>query len=142
MLRPVSVLRGQERRPGTLKSMSELVNQLPALIGVVVGAVMSYSGSALAERSRWRRSLTTRWDEKRLDAYAGYADAVKQETRLSLRIAAALQLGPRLRPLSLDIGLPLLAEAEDRPSRDSWRRPSGSLSNTVQQGRRGPCSLP
>lgn len=96
--------------------MSEIVNQLPVLIGVIVGAVMSYVGSALTERSRWRRSITTRWDEKRLDAYANYADSVKQEIRLSMRMAADLQLGPRARPLPLEVGLPLLAEAEDRRS--------------------------
>jgi hypothetical protein len=53
------------------------VNVLLPLLGVVIGAMASYLAGAAAERRRWRREAQIRWDTKRLDAYAGYANAVK-----------------------------------------------------------------
>jgi hypothetical protein len=57
--------------------MSGIVQQLPALVGVMVGALASYLAGAASERSRWRRALSSRWDEKRAQAYAEYGYAVK-----------------------------------------------------------------
>ena len=62
-------------------SMSGFTQQLPALIGVVIGASTSYLVGAAIERARWRREQWARWDEKRAQAYAEYSHAVK--TRLS-----------------------------------------------------------
>lgn len=57
--------------------MSGIVDQLPALIGVVIGAGGSYLVGAARDRAGWRRSQSARWDETRARAYADYARAVK-----------------------------------------------------------------
>ena len=57
--------------------MYDLLGQLPALVGVAVGAVASYLVATATERRRWRRGLETRWDEHRLAAYVEYGSAVK-----------------------------------------------------------------
>ncbi len=57
--------------------MSGIVDQLPTVIGVVIGAGGSYLVSAARDRAGWRRSQSTRWDETRAQAYADYARAVK-----------------------------------------------------------------
>jgi len=67
---------------------SPLVHQLPALVGVGVGALLTYATTFLGERSRWRRERNARWDEARMRAYAEYGDAVKKVTHVASRIAA------------------------------------------------------
>jgi hypothetical protein len=57
--------------------MSGIGQQLPALIGVVIGALASYLAGAATERARWRRERSSRWDEKRAQAYAEYGYAIK-----------------------------------------------------------------
>jgi hypothetical protein len=90
------------RRPDSsdnLFVMSALLEELPTLIGVVVGALLSYGAAALTARTNWRRAQATRWDERRLQACADYGAALKAETSLCLRMAAALKLakpGPRI----------------------------------------------
>jgi hypothetical protein len=42
----------------------ELVQQLPALIGVAVGAIATYAGTAGVERARWRRQQVGRIQTK------------------------------------------------------------------------------
>jgi hypothetical protein len=46
------------------------LQQLPALIGVVVGALATWVVTSAAERSKWHRDQSVRWDEKKLTAYA------------------------------------------------------------------------
>ncbi|ROQ24528.1 hypothetical protein EDD98_7137 [Streptomyces sp. PanSC19] len=82
------------------------------MIGVLVGAVASYVGGALMERSRWRRQLSTRWDERRLECYLRLADVVKRFTSLAGRLAAGKGLFDLPQPLAREAGLELLAEAE------------------------------
>jgi hypothetical protein len=86
--------------------------QLFTLIGVLVGAAASYVGGALMERSRWRRQLSTRWDERRLEAFIRYADAIKRFTSVAGRLAAGKGLFDLPQPLTAEAGLELLAEAE------------------------------
>jgi hypothetical protein len=57
--------------------MANVVQQLPALIGVVVDALASYLVGSATERRRWQRQQPTRWDEKRAQAYVEYGNAVK-----------------------------------------------------------------
>ncbi|MGW2050605.1 hypothetical protein ACWCPF_36335 [Streptomyces sp. NPDC001858] len=82
------------------------------LIGVLVGAAASYVGGALMERARWRRQLSTRWDEHRLECYLRYADAVKRFSSVAGRLAAGKGLFRLPQPLAEEAGLELLAEAE------------------------------
>ncbi|MER6114021.1 hypothetical protein [Streptomyces hirsutus] len=86
--------------------------QLFTLIGVLVGAAASYVGGALMERARWRRQLSTRWDERRLESYLRYADAIKRFTSLAGRLAAGKGLFDLPQPLAQEAGLTMLADAE------------------------------
>ncbi|MEV5319525.1 hypothetical protein AB0K92_18040 [Streptomyces sp. NPDC052687] len=66
-----------------------LTGQLAALLGVVLGAVVSMAATMVVERARWRREQSVRWDERRLNAYADYAHAVKSLAHQYRRIAVA-----------------------------------------------------
>lgn len=68
--------------------MGSFTEQLPTLLGVVVGAFATYAASSAAERARWRRVQSVRWDEKRVSAYAEYAHALKQVISVALRLAS------------------------------------------------------
>ncbi|RKS97229.1 hypothetical protein BX286_7045 [Streptomyces sp. 3211.6] len=92
----------------------ELVDQLPALIGVVVGSLGSYAAQSLTERRKWTRQREERWDEKRFETYSAYANALKAQLRLAQRIGAALGFADVVDPLPPAEGLPLLADAESR----------------------------
>lgn len=66
--------------------MSGIVDQLPTLIGVVVGAGGSYLVGTARDRVGWRRSQSTRWDQTRAHAYADYARALKSVYLQCVRI--------------------------------------------------------
>jgi hypothetical protein len=72
--------------------MAALLQQLPALLGVVVGAAATYVAAAAMERSRWRRQLTVRWDERRLATYVDYANALKKALAIAVSIAGQRRL--------------------------------------------------
>ncbi len=80
--------------------MSEIIQQVPTLIGVIVGALGSYLVSTVNDRLRWRREHRVRWEERRIAAYADYASAVKRIFQLTLRITAYRGIHPSARPLS------------------------------------------
>jgi hypothetical protein len=89
------------------------LQQLPALIGVLVGAVATYTATSAAERARWHRTQSVRWDDKRLAAYAEYAHAVKEVISISVRLAAHRGVHPDVHTLSPEEGMPALAAAEE-----------------------------
>ncbi|MEO3766885.1 hypothetical protein [Streptomyces sp. B8F3] len=68
--------------------MPEFAEQLPALIGVVIGALGSYVAVMHGERVRFRRERTVRWEDRRLAAYQAYALAVKSTVSPLFRVAA------------------------------------------------------
>ncbi|GGO80425.1 hypothetical protein [Wenjunlia tyrosinilytica] len=76
-----------------------LGDQLPTLVGVVVGGAMSYLVGTLTERSRWRREQAARWDGRLLEAYSDYADAVKECVTYYQRLAAHRGLSNHPAPL-------------------------------------------
>jgi hypothetical protein len=90
------------------------LQQLPALIGVLVGAVASYTATSAAERARWHRAQSVRWDDKRLTAYAEYAHAVKEVISISVRLAAHRGVHSDVHSLSPEEGMPALAAAEEK----------------------------
>jgi hypothetical protein len=91
-----------------------LLNQLLVLLGVIIGALGAYLTTAASERARWRRTLDSRWDDRRIEAYASYAQAVKRMVTLAQRIAAGRELGDPSEPLApTQDNLDLLAVAED-----------------------------
>jgi hypothetical protein len=89
-----------------------LLQQLPALVGVVIGALASYLAGTAAERARWQREHKVRWDAKRMDAYASYALTVKTFILIASRISASRDLGPKAQPLPIEENLEKLAQAE------------------------------
>ncbi|TKA04553.1 hypothetical protein FCI23_35995 [Actinacidiphila oryziradicis] len=89
-------------------------DQLPALIGVVVGAVGSYAAASVTERTRWRRARAEAWEEKRFLTYAGYANTLKAQIRIAQRLGATRGFANVADPLELGEGMGLLAEAESR----------------------------
>jgi hypothetical protein len=89
-----------------------LVDQLPTLIGVVVGAGLSFTSTSFVERSRWRRGQAVRWDERKLTAYAEFGNAVKDMVLLANRIAAGRGLNDHPQPMEpTEQNLAALAEA-------------------------------
>lgn len=99
--------------------MSVFLQQLPALMGVVIGAIGSYLVVVRGDRMRFRREQTARWEERRLAVYADYARSVKKTVTVTYRVAAQLGNDPHPDPLPLEEAKPLLAEAT------TGRDPSG-----------------
>ncbi|KUL21172.1 hypothetical protein [Streptomyces regalis] len=99
--------------------MSAFIQQLPALIGVVIGALGSYLVVVRGDQVRFRREQAARWEERRLAVYADYAQSVKKTVTVTYRVAADLGNDPHPDPLTLDEAKPLLADATTR------RDPSG-----------------
>jgi hypothetical protein len=79
--------------------MHLLSGQFLVLVGVIVGALASYLTTAATERARWKRALDSRWDDRRVEAYASYAQAVKEIIRISQRMAAGRGIGNSSQPL-------------------------------------------
>jgi hypothetical protein len=92
--------------------VESFADQLPALVGVVVGALGAFWVATFTDRTRWRREQATKWDAKRLDAYGRYALAIKEIHSLALRIIA--QNHPRIsaQPIDETTGLKMLAKAD------------------------------
>ena len=91
--------------------MSAFIQQLPALIGVVIGALGSYLAIVRGDRARFRREQAARWDERRLAVYADYARSLKKSITLTYRVASHLGNDPHPHPLSPEDAAPLIAEA-------------------------------
>ncbi|MBC2868501.1 hypothetical protein [Streptomyces mexicanus] len=91
--------------------MSAFIQQLPALIGVVIGALGSYLAVVRSDRARARTEWAARWEERRLAMYSDYARAVKKSVTLAYRVASHLGNDPHPHPLSLAEAEPLLTEA-------------------------------
>lgn len=99
--------------------MSAFIQQLPALIGVVIGALGSYVAVVRGDQVRFRREQAARWEERRLTVYADYAQSVKKTVTVTYRVAAKAGVDPHPDPLTLEEAQPLLADATTR------RDPSG-----------------
>jgi hypothetical protein len=70
------------------------LQQLPTLVGVLVGAIATYAATSAAELARWRRAQSVRWDEKRANAYMEYAHSLKRVIYLALRLAVLRDARP------------------------------------------------
>ena len=91
--------------------MSAFIQQLPALIGVVIGALGSYLAVVRGDRVRFRRERAARWEERRLAVYADYARTLKKSVTLTYRVPSHLGNDPHPHPLSPEEAAPLMAEA-------------------------------
>jgi hypothetical protein len=91
--------------------MNAFIQQLPALIGVVIGALGSYVAIVRGDRARFRREREARWEERRLEVYAEYARTLKKSVTLTYRVASHLRNDRHPHPLSPAEAEPLLAQA-------------------------------
>ncbi|MFB9320820.1 hypothetical protein [Cryptosporangium minutisporangium] len=93
--------------------MAGFVEQLPALLGVVVGAAGSLAVTTIGDRARFRREQDSRSRERWLAAYSGYALAMKANVNAMLRFAAHVGADPRPHPHPLppEDAEPLLADS-------------------------------
>ena len=91
--------------------MNDFLVQLPALIGVVVGAGASYLATSARERTQWTRSERVRWEDKRIQVYTDYGHALKRMYALSKRIARTRGLPTTAPPISVEQGLSELSNA-------------------------------
>ncbi|MFG3248570.1 hypothetical protein [Streptomyces sp. NPDC048187] len=91
--------------------MSVFLQQLPALIGVVIGALGSYLAVVRSDRARFDRETAARWEERRLAVYADYARALKSSVTLAYRVAAHFGNDPHPHPLPPGEAAPAQAEA-------------------------------
>lgn len=92
--------------------MSPVVQQLLTLAGVLLGASASFAATTLTERSRWRRTHSTRWDDKRLLAYTDYANAIKTAVHVCYRLAGTRGFPAGGVAVDLETGLKELSDAE------------------------------
>jgi hypothetical protein len=60
--------------------------QFVTIAAVLLGALMTHVTNYLMERSRNRYQLLTRWDDKKIDAYGDYVDAVKARIAMAVRL--------------------------------------------------------
>jgi len=88
------------------------VDQLPALVGVIIGTLATFGVTSLTDRTRWRRGQATRWDERRLETCAQYAQAIKEMHAVALRLLASRHPGLTAQPIDRAVGLEMLARAE------------------------------
>lgn len=56
------------------------------IAAVLLGALTTHLTNYAMERSRHRRELVTRWDNRKLDAYGGYVDRVRAGIFLAVRL--------------------------------------------------------
>src|SRR5690242_29571 len=86
--------------------------QLLPLLGVAVGAALAFVGNGAIERARWRRQQSIRWDERRLEAYATYAAAVKRNSTAAAQQLALMGAVRTIKAADASDGLKELAAAE------------------------------
>lgn len=92
--------------------MNPIVAQALTIAGVLLGAAATFIATNVTERSRWRRTQSARWDDKRLVAYAEYSNAVKSAVRLCRRIAETKNLLNTGQSIDLKSAFAALGEAE------------------------------
>jgi hypothetical protein len=92
--------------------MASWTVQLLTILGVSVGAVLSFIFTRLIDHARWQRDEALRWDTRRLDCYGEFAASIKHHITISQRICAGLDLPSTDQPLDAESGLAMLADAE------------------------------
>ncbi|WP_181787527.1 hypothetical protein [Streptomyces phytophilus] len=93
--------------------MADFAEQLPALVGVVIGALGSYVAVAHGERVRFRRERVVRWEDRRFAAYRGFSRAVKETAGLLFRVGAHFGNDANPNPLAPQEAGPRLGDASE-----------------------------
>ncbi|MFG1779765.1 hypothetical protein ACGFIR_27050 [Micromonospora sp. NPDC049051] len=94
--------------------MGSIVTQLPALIGVLVGTIGTIVATSLADRTRWKRNQSVRWDDRRLDAYVEFARVIKEIHAVANRMLVDERPHSRGHRMDREEGLTRLADADVR----------------------------
>jgi hypothetical protein len=71
-----------------MPAMTPFLDQLPALLGVLLGSTATFGVTVLYERRKWRREHSVRWFERRATAYMEYAHAIKKVVWVAAQLAA------------------------------------------------------
>lgn len=66
-----------------------VITQIVTLVGVLLGALTSFVATGWAERTKHRRLMAARWDERKLDTYVQYATCVKEIDAVAKRARQA-----------------------------------------------------
>ncbi|MEU9057074.1 hypothetical protein AB0D37_43030 [Streptomyces sp. NPDC048384] len=88
-----------------------MASQVITLVGVLLGAMTSFFATSLAERAKFRQTLATRWDERKLNTYIEYISSVKEANRAARQALEAHERG--------EDAADLLAEMEAAEARRS-----------------------
>ena len=89
--------------------MANFFQQVPTLVGVIFGALATILATTYAERSQWKRNQAVRWDAKRLEAYAQYAETIRNLHLIATRMSAPMRPGSRSQPLDPAVGEELIS---------------------------------
>ncbi|MDI3405357.1 hypothetical protein QIS96_16205 [Streptomyces sp. B-S-A6] len=93
--------------------MSAFMQQLPALLGVVIGALGSYLVVMRGDDARFRREQAARREDRRLAAYSEFARSLRASVSTMFRAAAQLGNDPHPHPLPLGEAAVRLGEASE-----------------------------
>jgi hypothetical protein len=102
-----------------LETVGKFLEQVPALIGVLLGALATIIATSVNDRFRWKHTQSVRWDERRLEAYSEYARAIKDVYHVASRLVADRIPTLSTAPVDRESGLQLLAEARGQRTR-AW----------------------
>lgn len=98
--------------PDILPVVADILTQLPAILGVIVGSIGTIFATTFAERSRWRREQNVRWDERRLSAYVEFGKSLKEIRHLCGRLTAKRRPTKLAVPIDRQEGVELLNRAQ------------------------------
>jgi hypothetical protein len=99
-------------------AVDAFIDQLPGLVGVMIGVVLTYLLTSAGERARWRRDQQFRWDPSRLQIYGEYGDSVKRVAHVACRLAVARGFEHSAEAIPIEQGLAELNVATaDRTAR-------------------------
>ncbi|RFU88742.1 hypothetical protein DY218_00055 [Streptomyces triticagri] len=93
--------------------MSAFIQQLPALLGVLIGALGSYVVVMRGDDARFRREQAARREDRRLAAYAEFARSLRASVSTMFRAAAQLGNDPHPHPLPVEEAAVRLGEASE-----------------------------
>jgi hypothetical protein len=92
--------------------MSNLLDQLPTIIGVLVGSTATYFATSAVGRAQWQRQRQAHWNALQVAAYSDHAHALKKMTDIARAIAAHRGLDDLAEPLPPEVGISQLVAAE------------------------------
>ncbi|MGN9791047.1 hypothetical protein ACTMTU_08065 [Streptomyces sp. OZ13] len=84
---------GPEEVPVGEADLVGMTSQIITLVGVLSGALLSFVVTHWAERTKFRQTLATRRDERKLDACIQYTSCVKEEVRTARQAVEACERG-------------------------------------------------